>query len=181
MTGDSLRRSAARYPEAFQGVRLHRRFPQPVRPSHYVGRYLTLKGYRVIPVKPGQAGKTLWGVEVKASLSEVTEPVDVCRHLPPPRSVPEIVDEALAMDPRPSVIWMQIGVTHAEGRGPCRGGGADRDPGSLPPRSSISACSASCAWADFATGDHLVETVVRSRGLPFRRCPSGPRRRSSSA
>jgi len=88
--------------------------PNPVRPSHYVGRYLTLKGYRVIPVNPGQAGKTLWGVEVKASLSEVTEPVDVVDIFRRPEAVPEIVDEALAMDPRPSVIWMQIGVTHAE-------------------------------------------------------------------
>ena len=88
--------------------------PNPVRPSHYVGRYLTLKGYRVIPVNPGQAGKTLWGAEVKASLSDVTEPVDVVDIFRRPEAVPEIVEEALAMDPLPSVIWMQIGVTHAE-------------------------------------------------------------------
>jgi predicted CoA-binding protein len=88
--------------------------PNPVRPSHYVGRYLTLKGYRVIPVNPGQAGKRLWGVEVKANLSEIKEPVDVIDIFRRPEAVPEIVDAALAMDPLPSVIWMQIGVTHPE-------------------------------------------------------------------
>jgi predicted CoA-binding protein len=88
--------------------------PNPVRPSHYVGRYLGLKGYRVIPVNPGQAGTTLWGVEVKARLSDITEKVDVVDIFRRPEAVPEIVEEALAMTPRPWVIWMQIGVTHAE-------------------------------------------------------------------
>ncbi|BDW85980.1 CoA-binding protein [Roseicyclus marinus] len=88
--------------------------PNPVRPSHYVGRYLTLKGYRVVPVNPGQAGTTLWGVEVKARLADVTEPVDVVDIFRKPEAVPEIVEEALALAHRPKVIWMQIGVTHAE-------------------------------------------------------------------
>ena len=30
--------------------------PNPVRPSHFVGRYLGLKGYKVVPVNPGHAG-----------------------------------------------------------------------------------------------------------------------------
>ena len=88
--------------------------PNPVRPSHYVGRYLTLKGYRVIPVNPGQAGTTLWGVEVKPRLADVTEPVDVVDIFRKPEAVPEIVEEALSLDPLPKVIWMQIGVTHPE-------------------------------------------------------------------
>lgn len=88
--------------------------PNPVRPSHYVGRYLGLKGYRVIPINPGQAGNSLWGIEVKASLSDVTEPVDVVDIFRRPEAVPGIVDEALEMDPLPKVIWMQIGVSHPE-------------------------------------------------------------------
>ncbi|NKX43821.1 CoA-binding protein [Roseicyclus persicicus] len=88
--------------------------PNPVRPSHYVGRYLGLKGYRVIPVNPGHAGERLWGVEVRARLSDIDEPVDVVDIFRRPEAVPAIVDEALAMEPRPKVIWMQIGVTHPE-------------------------------------------------------------------
>ena len=88
--------------------------PNPVRPSHYVGRYLGLKGYKVIPINPGHAGERLWGQEVKASLADITEAVDVVDIFRKPEAVPAIVEEALAMTPRPRVIWMQIGVTHPE-------------------------------------------------------------------
>ena len=87
--------------------------PNPVRPSHFVGRYLGLKGYKVVPVNPGHAGERLWGQEVRASLSDIPEPVDVVDIFRSSDAVPGIVDEVLAMDPLPKVIWMQIGVTHA--------------------------------------------------------------------
>ena len=88
--------------------------PNPIRPSHYVARYLDLKGYEVIPVNPVQAGKTLFGATVVADLAEITTPVDVVDIFRRPEAVPEIVDAALAMNPLPKTIWMQIGVTHAE-------------------------------------------------------------------
>ena len=86
--------------------------PNPVRPSHYVGRYLSLKGYRVIPVNPGHAGKTLLGETVVASLAEAEEAdmVDVFRR---PDAVPGIVEEALDL-PKLRTIWLQIGVRHDE-------------------------------------------------------------------
>ena len=87
--------------------------PNPVRPSHFVGRYLGLKGYKVVPVNPGHAGERLWGQEVRASLSDIPEPVDVVDIFRRSDAVPGIVDEVLAMDPLHKVIWMQIGVTHA--------------------------------------------------------------------
>jgi predicted CoA-binding protein len=88
--------------------------PNPVRPSHYVARYLKLKGYRVIPVNPGQAGQTLFGETVRADLSEVTEGADVIDIFRRSEAVPAIVEAALAMPKRPRVIWMQIGVIHPE-------------------------------------------------------------------
>ena len=45
----------------------------PVRPSYYVARYLSLKGYTVIPVNPGHAGKDLFGQTVRGSLAEISE------------------------------------------------------------------------------------------------------------
>jgi hypothetical protein len=87
--------------------------PNPVRPSHYVARYLKLKGFRVVPVNPGHAGKEMFGEMVVADLSQAG-PVDVVDVFRRPDAVPDIVDAALAMDPRPSVIWMQIGVTHPQ-------------------------------------------------------------------
>lgn len=88
--------------------------PNPVRPSHYVARYLKLKGYRVVPVNPVHAGKELFGEKVLGDLSEIEGGVDVIDIFRRPDAVPEIVDAALAMETRPKVIWMQIGVTHAE-------------------------------------------------------------------
>ena len=88
--------------------------PNPVRPSYYVARYLSLKGFRVIPVNPGHAGKELFGAEVRASLSEISEPVDMVDIFRRSEAVPPIVDEALATFPALQTIWMQIGVENAE-------------------------------------------------------------------
>jgi predicted CoA-binding protein len=86
----------------------------PVRPSYYVARYLGLKGYRVIPVNPASAGETLFGQRVRASLSEIGEPVDMVDIFRRSEHVGPIVDEALAAFPGLRVIWMQIGVENAD-------------------------------------------------------------------
>ncbi|MES0824669.1 CoA-binding protein [Ruegeria sp. SCP11] len=86
----------------------------PVRPSYYVARYLSLKGYTVIPVNPGHAGKEMFGQSVRASLSEISEPVDMVDIFRRSETVPPIVDEALAAFPNLRTIWMQIGVEHTD-------------------------------------------------------------------
>lgn len=86
----------------------------PVRPSYYVARYLSLKGYRVIPVNPGHAGKMLFGETVQASLSDIEGEVDMVDIFRRPEAVPAIVEEALTVFSDLQTIWMQIGVEHAE-------------------------------------------------------------------
>ncbi|TDK41029.1 CoA-binding protein [Antarcticimicrobium luteum] len=86
----------------------------PVRPSYYVARYLTLKGYSVVPVNPGHAGKMLFGQKVVASLREIEGGVDMVDVFRRSEAVPPIVDEALEVFPDLQTIWMQIGVEHAE-------------------------------------------------------------------
>ncbi|WP_171173887.1 CoA-binding protein [Ruegeria sp. HKCCD8929] len=86
----------------------------PVRPSYYVARYLGLKGFRVIPVNPGHAGKALFGETVRGSLSEISEPVDMVDIFRRSEAVPPIVDEALERFPRLRTIWMQIGVENEQ-------------------------------------------------------------------
>jgi len=88
----------------------------PVRPSYYVARYLTLKGYTVIGVNPGLAGKELFGQTIAASLSDIpkgarVDMIDIFRR---PDAVPALVDEALEVLPDLRTVWMQIGVTHPE-------------------------------------------------------------------
>ncbi len=85
-----------------------------VRPSFYVARYLSLKGFTVIPVNPGHAGKHLFGQTVRATLSDIKEDVDMVDIFRRSEAVPPIVDEALEVFPSLRTIWMQIGVEHAE-------------------------------------------------------------------
>jgi len=86
----------------------------PVRPSYYVARYLSLKGYTVIPVNPGHAGKMLFGQTVQASMSDIKDGVDMVDIFRRSEAVPPIVDEALEVFPGLDTVWMQIGVENAE-------------------------------------------------------------------
>jgi predicted CoA-binding protein len=97
----------------------------PVRPSHYVARYLALKGFRVIPVNPIAAGEALFGERIRTSLSEIAmeTPVDMIDIFRRPEHVPEIVDEAMAALPFLRTVWMQIGVTHEVAAGRARDAG----------------------------------------------------------
>ena len=97
----------------------------PVRPSYYVARYLSLKGYRVIPVNPGHSGADLFGETVRASLAEISEPVDMVDIFRRSEAVPPIVDEALATFPDLRTIWMQIGVENAEAAAVAQARGVD--------------------------------------------------------
>ncbi|NNE51564.1 MAG: CoA-binding protein, partial [Sulfitobacter sp.] len=85
----------------------------PVRPSYYVARYLSLRGFEVIPVNPRHTGENAFGQKVHAELSEIEGRVDMVDIFRRPEMVPEIVDEALAVFPSLQTIWMQIGVEHA--------------------------------------------------------------------
>lgn len=97
----------------------------PVRPSYYVARYLSLKKYEVVPVNPGHAGQMLFGQRVVASLSDIEGGVDMVDIFRRSEHVPPIVDEALEMFPGLQTIWMQIGVEHPEAAGRARARGVD--------------------------------------------------------
>ena len=86
----------------------------PVRPSNYVARYLSLRGYRVIPVNPGHAGKTLYGARVLARLSDIDGPVDMVDIFRRSEHVLPIVAQALEHLEGLRTIWMQIGVRNEE-------------------------------------------------------------------
>jgi predicted CoA-binding protein len=86
----------------------------PVRPSYYVARYLSLKKFEVVPVNPGHAGQMLFGQKVVASLSDIDGGVDMVDLFRRSEHVPPLVDEALEVFPGLQTIWMQIGVEHPE-------------------------------------------------------------------
>ena len=85
-----------------------------VRPSFFVLKYLIEKGYEVYPINPTMAGKSALGREFYASLKDVPVALDMVDIFRGSDAAPGIVDEALALDPLPKVIWMQLGVRHDE-------------------------------------------------------------------
>jgi uncharacterized protein len=84
------------------------------RPSYFAFKYLLKRGYRMIPVNPALGGQELLGRKVYAGLSEIPEPVDMVDIFRAPRYALAIVEEALALSPRPQVIWMQLGIRNDE-------------------------------------------------------------------
>ena len=84
--------------------------PKENRPSYFAFKYLLDRGYRMIPVNPGQAGKTILKQKVYATLSVVPEPIDMVDIFRSSENVLPIVEEALTLTPKPQVIWMQLTV-----------------------------------------------------------------------
>jgi predicted CoA-binding protein len=84
------------------------------RPSYFAFKYLLERGYNMIPVNPGQAGKELLGRKVYARLADIPEPVDMIDIFRASQYALPIVREALEMKPPPRVIWMQLGVRDDE-------------------------------------------------------------------
>src|ERR1035437_9545165 len=88
--------------------------PKDNRPSYFAFKYLQDRGYRMIPVNPGQAGQKILGQKVYATLSEIPEPVDMVDIFRASEHVLPIVQEALTLNPKPQVIWMQLTVRNEE-------------------------------------------------------------------
>lgn len=86
----------------------------PVRPSYFVARYLSMRGFTVIPVNPGHAGKMLFGQEIMPDLASIKRPVDMVDIFRRSEFVEPIVQAALDAFPGLKTVWMQIGVENAE-------------------------------------------------------------------
>lgn len=84
--------------------------PVNVRPSYFVFKYLAERGYDMIPVNPGQVGKSLVGKPFVASLADIGRPFDMLDIFRNSEAAGAVVDEALALPLKPRVIWMQLGV-----------------------------------------------------------------------
>lgn len=84
--------------------------PKENRPSYFAFKYLLERGYRMIPVNPGQAGKELLGQRIYGKLADIPEPIDMIDIFRASPYAMGIVQEALTLSPKPQVIWMQLTV-----------------------------------------------------------------------
>ena len=91
------------------------------RPSHEVMAFLQHRGYRVIPVNPGLAGKTLLGERVRASLRDIMEEVDMVDVFRRADAASAIAQDAIAIGAR--VLWLQLGVVNEEAAEKARAAG----------------------------------------------------------
>jgi uncharacterized protein len=88
--------------------------PKDNRPSYFAFKYLLERGYKMIPVNPGQAGKDILGQKVYATLADVPDPIDMVDIFRASQHALSIVQEAIKLTPKPAVIWMQLTVRNDE-------------------------------------------------------------------
>jgi predicted CoA-binding protein len=84
------------------------------RPSYFAFKYLIERGYTMIPVNQGHAGEQILGQRVYARLADIPVQVDMVDIFRASQYALAVVQEALALTPRPRVIWMQLGVRNDE-------------------------------------------------------------------
>ena len=86
------------------------------RPSFYAMKYLTRKGYRVIPVNPARAGEEILGETVYASIAEVPHRLDMVDIFRTSEEAYEITKEVIADKDEKGikVLWMQLTVRNDE-------------------------------------------------------------------
>ncbi len=83
-----------------------------VRPSNFAMKYLQGKGYKVIPLNPGQAGKEILGEPCYASVAEIPGTVDMIDIFRNSEAAGAVVNDILpiASEKKIRVIWMQLGI-----------------------------------------------------------------------
>ena len=90
--------------------------PNSSRPSYFAMTYLLNKGFKIIPVNPGQAGKEILGQKTYASLSDVPPPIDMIDIFRNSAAASLVTDEAIASKERlgTTILWMQLGVINED-------------------------------------------------------------------
>lgn len=86
----------------------------PRKDSFQVGAYLQSQGYELIPVNP-QIEETL-GRKACPSLQQVEGPVDIVDVFRRSEAVPGIADDILQMNPKPKLVWLQLGVRNDQAK-----------------------------------------------------------------
>ncbi len=82
------------------------------RPSFYAMKYLTKKGYRVIPINPTRAGETILGETVYGSIAECPDKLDMVDIFRTSEEALDITKDVIANKDEKGVevLWMQLTV-----------------------------------------------------------------------
>ena len=80
------------------------------KPGHSIPAYLQSQGYKIIPVNP--RGGEIFGEQVRASLADIDEPIDVVDVFRPSEETPDIARQAVEAGAK--VLWLQTGISSDE-------------------------------------------------------------------
>jgi uncharacterized protein len=99
--------------------------PSEMRPSYFAMKYLTEKGFKVIPVNPSAVGKEILGQKVYGTVSDLPAPVDMVDVFRNSEAAGPITDEVIANKERlgVKVLWMQLGVINEDAAKRAEGAG----------------------------------------------------------
>jgi uncharacterized protein len=86
----------------------------PEKPAHYVPQYMLESGYTIVPVNASLVGQTLFGQPVHATLSELKQPIDIVDIFRRAEHLDSHLEDILSMNPRPTLVWLQLGIRHQE-------------------------------------------------------------------
>jgi uncharacterized protein len=93
------------------------------RPSYFAAKYLQEHGYRIVPVNPRYAGRSILGERCYAGLREIADKVDVVDVFRKTEDVPPIAEDAIAIGAK--VLWQQIGVKNEAAAATARSAGLE--------------------------------------------------------
>jgi uncharacterized protein len=82
------------------------------KPAHYVAQYMFESGYTILPVNASLLGQTMFGQQVRATLSELEQPIDIVDMFRRAEHLESHLEDILAMNPRPKLVWLQLGIRH---------------------------------------------------------------------
>ena len=86
-----------------------------------IPHYMQKHGYRILPVNP--KFDEVMGEPAVARLTDLRENVDIVNLFRAADHMPDHAEEILAMNPRPSAVWMQLGIHHGPAAAKLRAAG----------------------------------------------------------
>jgi uncharacterized protein len=86
----------------------------PEKPAHYVAQYMLESGYTILPVNASLVGQQMFGQPVRATLAELEQPIDIVDMFRRAEHLDSHLTDILAMNPRPKLVWLQLGIRHQE-------------------------------------------------------------------
>ncbi|HYE78786.1 MAG TPA: CoA-binding protein [bacterium] len=81
---------------------------KPDRAANGIQRYLMGRGYEVTPINPGH--DAVLGIPCLPNLAALPEPVDIVNVFRRSEDIPAFVDQLLAVDWKPQLVFIQLGI-----------------------------------------------------------------------